>query len=232
MKKVSPGRIKSIDRHTLELLVRRDSHEDLSVFTDEELLDVIMEIYPQDVIASMDFACAKIESSKKPLTTYDKAPLYFSNTSVDVIVCDPHWYYVFWSISPNEKAMLLDKDKDCALSLCIRDVSDSKLEKQNGEICTIDVGFQESDRNIFVQANLSSVTVDFIAYVNGEKTVLASSKTYNFFQPYLKTAVASNKLSAKQKKLQFMPIENEDGNLVVNNAILEEIHGNLKGECL
>lgn len=230
MKKVSPSRIKSIDRHTLELLVRRDSHEDLSVFTDEELMDSIMEIYPPDVIASMDFACATIESSKKPLPMYEKAPLYCSNTSVDVIVCDPHWYYVFWSISPNEKAMLLEKDKDCALSLCIKDVGNRKLEKVNGEICTIDVGFQESDRNVFVQAELSGLQIDFIAQVNGEKTVLASSHVYNFVQPYLKATLMHEKLSAKRKKLLFMPLENEDGNLVVNNTLLEELHGNVKGE--
>lgn len=230
MKKVPLSRIKSIDRHTLELLVRRDSKEDLSAFSDEELLDVITEIYPPDVIASMDFACATIESANETISSFENAPLYFSTTSVDVVVCDPHWYYVFWSISPNEKAMLLEKDKDCSLFLCVRDPQNRKLDKVNGEVCTIDISFQESDRNVFVQANLSSLEIEFVALVNGEREVLAKSCLYKFALPYLKTLTNSDKVSEKRKKLFLMPIENEDGNLVVNNAYLEQIHTYLKGE--
>lgn len=220
VEKSTSKRLRSFDRRTLEFLAKKGGDDDVQNYTDEELVEAVYDIYPNDAILSMQFARdLPLNQEEKP-SSIKEVPLYFMRTSIDVIPFDLHWFYVFWSISPNEKAELLSKDIDTKLSLRITDTKDASLKSDRFILHETDCTFQESERNVYIQKDIYNLTIELVAEVKGEEKILAKSYTYDFVKPLITDKV----LSKKANKLMLLPLINKDDNLVVNNQIITEYY--------
>lgn len=228
MKSAPNHRLEALDRHTLELLVKRDSDVDPSSYTDDELIDAVCEIYPNDVLSSIDFANKIGNKDTDSLSCFNKAPLYFNRTSIDLVLRDLHWCYVFWSISPTKNAEMLEQDSQASIYLNF--IKKARKKEERDEIVfSVDVSFQESERNIYLPEIPSSFAVVLMERVNGKETMIATSYIYNFQEPFFlsekKPATKPTKKSIKEKEdlnnLFFAPLVNQDGYLVVDNPVLD-----------
>lgn len=220
MEKSTTKRLQSFDRRALEYLAKRGTDDDVENLTDEELVEAIYDIYPKDAILSIQFGrnIPKIDNEEGSLI--NDLPLYFTRTSIDVLPIDLHWFYVFWSISPSQKAELLSKDINTKLMLRITDTKDNSLKSDRFILFDTECTFEESERSIYIEKNIYNLTMELVAIQKGKEKVIAKSYTYDFVQPL----ITEKKLSKKANTLLFAPLLNRDNNLVVNNQIISEYY--------
>ena len=142
------------------------------------------------------------------------------DATIDVLPIDLHWFYVFWSISPSQKAELLSKDINTKLMLRITDTKDNSLKSDRFILFDTECTFEESERSIYIEKNIYNLTMELVAIQKGKEKVIAKSYTYDFVQPL----ITEKKLSKKANTLLFAPLLNRDNNLVVNNQIISEYY--------
>ena len=217
---ILPRPLEVFSRSTLEALVRNTTNDDLSSYTDDELKDLILELYPRDALSSLSFARRGVEGE-----TYQndyKSFKDFSSTSIDMVLGDNNWSYVFWSIDMLTLDAIVKEDPDYSIFIRVHETS---REQKGDDFFDVEVQKEERERNIYIQGVQSSLYSELYVRKSGKDSALAKSHKYNFALPY----VVAHK-NEHLRELFFEPFLNKDGNLVISNVIIDSLYTEHKRE--
>lgn len=211
-----------VSRLTLEALVKNSMSGDLSQYSDDELKDLILELYPRDVLSSLSFARRGIEMQEDDSEKIDA--LNLSTTSIDMILGDRNWCYVFWNISSYTLSEIIKDDENYSIFLRVHENVEKDGERKD-EYFDIEIHREERERNIYIQGQQASFYTELYARCNGKEIFLSKSEVYRFSLPYF-----LKHMDEKPSLLFFEPFLNQDNNLVLSNALLESFYNKYKTE--
>ena len=219
---ILPRPLEVFSRSTLEALVKNSTNDDLSSYSDDELKDLILELYPLDALSSLAFARRGVEGE-----TYkgeDVVSRDFARTSIDMVLGDHNWSYVFWSIDSFTLNDIVKEDKNYSLFIRVHETYE-KDGKQTDDFFDVEVQKEERERNIYLQGLQNSSYVELYVKKNGSDVSIAKSHKYDFHIPYVLKHEDEHLPS-----LFFEPFLNKDGNLVISNVIIENLYTEHKRE--
>ncbi len=154
-------------------------------------------------------------SSSDELPGVEELPESYNSTSVHLLIRDPMWAYVYWSISSSVRESLEGKDGSGLFLKVVRNDGAGKKSEY-----TIDVGFYDSEWNINLNEACGSYCVH-LCYRQGDGAVraLASSGTITMYRPYWSDHYAEIGAEEDLFNIHFSSLVTRSGDPVENQVI-------------
>ncbi len=155
-------------------------------------------------------------SSSDELPGAEKLPEDYNSTSIHLLIRDPQWAYVYWSVAPATREVLDDKN-GCGLFLRVR------LQQEGSEIPVdfdIEVGLNDSEWNINLNDS-SGVYSILLCYRQADGTIqqLATSGSVAMYRPYWADHYAEIGAEADLFNIYFSSLVTRSGEPVDNQII-------------
>lgn len=120
-------------------------------------------------------------SSSDELPGVEKLPEDYNSTSVHLLIRDPQWAYVYWSVAPAVRETLDDKD-GCGLFLRVQQQPEGT---GSPVVFDIEVGLNDNEWNINLSDSSGLYTI-LLCYRRADGTIqqLAASGSVAMYRPY------------------------------------------------
>lgn len=192
-----------MQRDNLLLLISlADPNSDFSQYEDDELVDVLYELYPQDVINSLKLTKNSFKGDMAILKDYVSN---IKNTSsfIFAVQTGNDSVNLFWNFNKNS-------DDDVYVSCS--EIKDGVTK----DFYDFIVDDNRNSRTVIVPYRLKALQFFLYNKLNGKKNIISKSEVINLACPFYK----DNK--HYMDNLFFLPFLNKDGNFALNNVELKE----------
>ena len=165
-------------------------------------------------------------SSSDELPGVEHLPEDYNSTSIHLLIRDPQWAYVYWSVAPNVKETLDDKN-GCGMFLRVR----QKTEAGETIIFDIEVGLHDDQWNINLNEASGTYTI-LLCYRQKDGSIqeLASSHSVTMYRPYWANHYAEIGAEEDLFNIYFSSLVTRSGEPVDNQIIRNIAHIFVEGD--
>ena len=225
-------KMEKLSESELRSIAEQESIDSWQTLTREMLIEALTEKYEEE---DDDFAFEErredhnlryltgltdyryITDSIEGLPGVEDLPLFYPETSINLLYKNTNWGYAFWSISNLDKEKLEEKKATVVLFVTITDIDGEK------EQYDIPITYDDLDWNIGFSSYGGTCGVALVAeYPNGEREVLAKSNTLQLSNSYWLSHKEEMKDNDVLYKVYMSLLSTKEGT-IVNNPIVKEI---------
>ncbi|MDD4396895.1 MAG: DUF4912 domain-containing protein [Sphaerochaetaceae bacterium] len=223
--------IDALSTSELQYIASQENIDDWEELSREELIDSINELYdgmsedPNKGTHRFLNCLSDVQYTKlMNLPGVEALPDEYLETSIHMIMKDPFWAYVFWSISPNAKSECIDRDSDYRIF-----IRTNAFDSAGKRIETYDINVGQGDRSWTVALPRMDTTyqMDMVAEYPKDKVfeVLASSEKIST-PPAIDPTVIESIRGTAQASLIISSISTKTGEMM-NNKVVSDLFSKL-----
>ncbi|NLY06678.1 MAG: DUF4912 domain-containing protein [Spirochaetales bacterium] len=229
-------KIDTLSTAELQYIASQENMDDWESLSREELIEGISELYDDVSEGSKDFMtktgihkfmnCLTDVQMNRMLNLpgVEALPDEYLETSIHLLMKDPFWGYVFWSISPNTKNECIDRDPDYRIFIRSHAVDEKGDEE---EVYDIDVASKDRSWSIALPWMGMKYHLELVCEFPSEKIfeVLATSEVIQAPRAIGQDVIARLQ-NSNQASLILSCISSKNGE-IINNRLVNELFNQL-----
>lgn len=231
--------IDTLSTSELKYIASQENMDDWESLSRDELIYEIKDLYDGMDDDSKEFSAKKdlhkfcncltdVQFTKlMSLPGVEALPDEYLETSVHMIMKDPYWAYVFWSVSPNTRSECLDRDPDYRIFL-----KTIAFDKVGRRVESYDIDISDSDRSWNVELPWMGTTYQIELVVeypaSGEVEVLAVSEQVTNPEGIDQSLIEELR-SSLQASMIFSVVASKNGELM-DNKLVKDLFSRLNEE--